>query len=86
MNALEIPDYPDKPYFKEEVELFGKIFSLEFELLESVGYRVLHIYDEQEKSLALGIRMVPNWPLFQHENISFIWFNNKLLAYAAKTI
>ena len=81
MQVLEIPVNTDLPHSKAEFELFGQSFIFQFEFLEKENYRVLHIYDSEEKPLALGIRLITKWALFRHKNIELIMLNDSLLAY-----
>jgi hypothetical protein len=81
MHALEIPLYHDIPHYQAEMELFGHSFIFEFEVLEREAYMVLHVYDPSAQPLALGIRLIPRWPLFRHKNIELMMLENTLIAY-----
>jgi hypothetical protein len=81
MHVLEITLYHDIPHYQAEMELFGHSFIFEFEWLAKEAYRVLHVYDPSEQPLALGIRLIPRWPLFRHKNIEMMMLNDTLIAY-----
>ena len=75
MSMLEIPLASDSPHFTQEHQLFGQSYNLEFEWIEGERFWVLHIYDECEQPLALGIRLICKWPLFiRHERERAIIF------------
>jgi hypothetical protein len=79
---LEILLNFDNQYFKLETTLFGQIFNLEFEKIERENFWVMHVYDAEEEPLALGIRLVPRWPLFSHKGVSFMLLDDtRLVAY-----
>ncbi|MGH7249619.1 MAG: phage baseplate plug family protein [Minisyncoccia bacterium] len=40
--------------------------SLEFEWIESRGFWMLHIADENPQPLALGLMLQPDWPIYTH--------------------
>ena len=82
MTILEIPLNVNHPHHKQEIELFGHTFNLEFEFFDNENFWVMHIYDEQKKALALGIKLIPNWPLFKYKNITFVMLGDShLVAY-----
>lgn len=66
MEAVEIPISSEGPYFSQENHVFGLTYNLEFEWIERGQFWVMHIYDEAEQPIALGLRLMVNWPLFIH--------------------
>lgn len=81
---LEILLNFNNPYFSLETTLFGQSFKLEFEKIEREKYWVMHVYDAQEQPLALGIKLIQRWPLFNFKNISFMMLeDSRLVAYEA---
>lgn len=70
MNIVEIPITSDASHFVQEHSIFGNTFFLEFEWIERMGFWMLHISDGQEKTLASGIRLNPDWPLYTHHEAS----------------
>ncbi len=66
MEAVEIPISSDAPYFSQENQFFGQTYTIEFEWVERGQFWVLHLYDEVEQPLALGIKLMVDWPLFVH--------------------
>jgi hypothetical protein len=64
MEAVEIPISSDAPYFSQENQLFSHTYTLEFEWIERGQFWVMHLYDEVEQAIALGIKLMVDWPLF----------------------
>jgi hypothetical protein len=84
MTALEIPLRLQFSNYKQEIELFGITFNLELEFLEHQNFWILHIYDQEEKPLALGVKLISNWPLFKYKGITFVLLgDSSLTAYKA---
>jgi hypothetical protein len=80
MEVLEIPINFNYSHQRQEINLFGITFNLEFEFLEHQNSWILHIYDQEERPLALGVKLISNWPLFKHKNITFVMHGNSLMA------
>lgn len=74
MSMLEIRIASSEPYFSQENQIFGHSYNLAFEWIERENFWALHIYDEVEKPIALGIRLIANWPLFMHREASTTFF------------
>ena len=68
MDAVEIPISSDAPYFSQENQLFSHTYTLEFEWIERGQFWVMHLYDEVEQAIALGIKLMVDWPLFVHHH------------------
>ncbi len=68
MSWLEIPLSSDGPHFVQENHLFGCSYNLEFEWIERESFWVLHIHDANEQPIVLGIKLIPEWPLFVHSS------------------
>ncbi len=66
MDAVEIPISSDAPYFSQENQLFSHTYTLEFECIERGQFWVIHLDDEVEQPIALGIKLMVDWPLFVH--------------------
>ena len=66
MIWLEIPLSSDAPHFSQENQLFGRSYNFEFEWIEREGFWVWHIYDASEQPIALGVRLIAEWPLLVH--------------------
>ena len=79
MKVIEIPFNLQFSHQKQEINLFGITFNLGLEFLEHQSFWILHIYDQEEKPLALGIKLISNWPLFKHKGITFIMLGNFVL-------
>ena len=74
MSMLEIPIASSEPYFSQENHIFGKSYNFTFEWIERENFWALHLYDEVERPVALGIRLIANWPLFRHREVSTTFF------------
>ena len=66
MSWLEIPLSSDAPHFSQENQLFGRSYNFEFEWIERESFWAWHIYDANEQPIALGIKLIAEWPLFVH--------------------
>ena len=69
MAMLEIPLSSDAPHFSQEHQIFGHIYTLEFEWIEREQYWTLHLYGEDETPIALGLRVNTDWPIFCDQNL-----------------
>ena len=71
---LELPISSDAPHFSQEHLIFGRHYVIEFEWIEREDYWVMHFYDASEQPIALGLRVMPNWPIFVEKGagIAFI--------------
>jgi hypothetical protein len=63
---LKIPIASTDPHFTQENEIFGHSFSLEFEWIERENFWLLHIFDNHQAPLALGLKIQVDWPLYVH--------------------
>jgi hypothetical protein len=61
---LEMTIASDAPHFSQEHRFFGHGYLLEFKWLERETMWVMHLYDDREEPLALGLRLSTNWPIF----------------------
>jgi hypothetical protein len=61
---LEMNITSDNPHFSQEHRLFGRGYLLEFAWIEEEKMWVMHLYDDREEPLALGLRVSTNWPIF----------------------
>lgn len=78
---IEIPFTSAAPHFSQEHVIFGRHYLLEFQWIEREGYWVMHLYDAAEKPLALGLRMMVDWPIYQTlKGISFFLLRTTPLA------
>ena len=70
---LEIAISSAASHFSQEHHIFGHNYILEFAWIEREAYWVMHIYDANEKPIALGLRLVYGWPLYvdRFKNIAF---------------
>jgi len=71
---LELPISSDATHFSQEHMVFGQHYLVEFEWIEREDYWVAHLYDASENPIALGLRLMPNWPIFidQKTGITFL--------------
>jgi hypothetical protein len=60
---VELAISSDAPHFSQEHRLFGVSYTLEFEWVEREGYWVLHLFDAAEQPVALGLRLMAEWPI-----------------------
>jgi hypothetical protein len=87
MKTLEIPISSSAPHFSQEHQIFDRHYNLEFEWIEREGYWILHLYDASEQPIALGLKILENWPLFKHEEIYFMLLQkNPTAVLNAKTL
>lgn len=56
-------------HFSQENMVFGQSLIFEFEWMESIKAWVLHVLDQNQNPLKLGIKMLPSWPLFKSSNV-----------------
>lgn len=61
---VEIPISSVSPHFTQETNLFGQSYLLEFEWIENGGFWNLHLYDAEEKPLALGLKLACAAPVY----------------------
>ncbi len=61
---LEIAFSSAASHFSQEHLLFGRPYILEFQWLERESYWVMHIYNGLENPQALGLKIMPNWPIY----------------------
>jgi len=66
MTAFEIPIASNASHFVQENEIAKKSFFFEFEWIERGEFWLLHIADGQEKPLASGITLRPEWPFYSY--------------------
>jgi len=66
MSTIEIPIASAESGFEQENEAFGQNFIFEFEWIELEAFWMLHIFDDHQTPLALGIKLQPDWPLYVH--------------------
>jgi hypothetical protein len=66
VKVLEIPIASSAAHFVQENQIFRKSFFLEFEWIEREKFWSLHIFQEERQALSLGIKLLPNWPLYSH--------------------
>lgn len=69
MRAVEIPIKTQEPHFSQEHDIFGRNYYLEFEWIESEQFWLLHLGYSSTKPLNVGIRLQPNWPLYQNQSV-----------------
>jgi hypothetical protein len=67
VSMLEIPTQPGIPHCTQQTELDGKSYTLEFEFIESEGFWMLHIGDQDGNPLVCGIKLVADWPLLRRD-------------------
>lgn len=70
MIVSEMPIASNAAHFVQENEIAKKSFFFEFEWIEEAKLWLLHISDAQEKPLASGITLRPDWPLFRYYGAS----------------
>jgi hypothetical protein len=62
---VEIPLTSSAPHFSQEHQLFGRLYTLEFEWIEREHYWVLHLYDASGSPIALGLKIKLDGPIFE---------------------
>lgn len=78
MSTVTIPLASNTAHFSQENELFGQTFNLEFEWVErGGGFWMLHISDAQGVPIALGVKLQPDWPLFNTQKMVLLLVPNK---------
>lgn len=63
MAVLVIPTAPSVPYSSSKVRLEGRDFVLQVAWNQRQGRWSLSILDEESTPLAMGLKVVTNWPL-----------------------
>ncbi|MCA9508574.1 MAG: hypothetical protein KC505_09150 [Myxococcales bacterium] len=66
MVVLEIPLSSTDPHFEQKNEIFGQSFIFEFEWIEKENTWLLHIFDDTNYPLVLGLKLQPQWPLYTY--------------------
>jgi|SRR5580658_2863712 hypothetical protein len=61
---LEIPISSDSSHFSQEHILFGQSYLLEFEWIEREKFWNFHLFNGQERPIALGLKLTPGWPIY----------------------
>lgn len=64
-DPIEIPISEDTPLYSERIGLDGRDFLFEFDWNDREGRWYLSIRGVDETPLALGIKVVANWPLLR---------------------
>lgn len=64
-TAVTIPTALDTPLYSQRTTLDGKEYLLKFDYSEREDRWFLSLYDVDETPLALGIKVIPNWPLLR---------------------
>lgn len=70
MNVIEIPIASATPHFVQDNEVFGRVFHLEFEWIESQGFWMLHVAGESHQPLTFGTKLQPEWPIYIHQVVN----------------
>lgn len=65
MAVVLIPTTPGAPYHTQKTRLDGRDYVLQFAWNEREARWYLSLFDEEEQPLALGIKLVANWPLLR---------------------
>jgi hypothetical protein len=65
--ALVIPMRTDLHHYSQQTELEGRTYTFEFEWIKRDKFWTLHIGDENGDPLALGIKLVTDWPLLRRD-------------------
>jgi hypothetical protein len=66
MATLLIPTSPGVAYFTQKTRFEGRDFILKFAYNSREERYYLHIFDEQEEPILMGLKLVANWPLLRH--------------------
>ncbi len=74
MNAVEIPISCDAAHFSQEHLIFGRTYTLEFEWIERECYWVMHLLDHHEEPIALGLKVMADWPFFIDRETRTVFF------------
>ena len=64
MSNIEIPIALSESHFEQENEVFGQNFTYEFEWIELEAFWMLHIFDDHQTPLAVGVKLQPDCPLY----------------------
>ena len=63
---IEISISSAAAHFSQENNVFGLSFSLEFEWIERESFWMLHLYNDNQEPLVLGIKVQTDWPLYAY--------------------
>lgn len=58
------------PAFSQRVNLDDREYELEFQWLNRLGYFVLNIFDNEQKAIAVGVKLQKDWPLLCRAKLS----------------
>ena len=64
----ELPISSDAPHFSQEHLISGRHYVIEFEWIEREQYWVMHLFSDREEAMALGLKVMLNWPIFVDQN------------------
>jgi hypothetical protein len=71
---VEIPLTSSAPHFSQEHQLFGRLYTLEFESIEQENYWVLHLYDASGGPIAFGLKIKLDGPIFKDRATNLMLF------------
>jgi Domain of unknown function (DUF6983) len=74
---VELPISSSAAHFSQEYQIFNRYYTLEFCWIENEGYWVLHVYDEREQPIALGMRLIAEWPIAVEDGLTLLMLKKK---------
>ncbi len=77
MKVVEIPISCNAPHFSQEHVIFERSYNIEFEWIERERFWAIHLFDHKEEPMALGLRVIPNWPLFTRDGSTVFYLLGK---------
>ncbi len=72
MKVIEIPISSPAAHFVQENDIFGQGYLLEFEWIEREAFWMLHIANDRDQAVALGLSLIRDWPLYIYGNSPFV--------------
>jgi hypothetical protein len=66
--VLKVPIASVESHFTQENDIFGHSFILELEWIEGESFWLLHIFDNHQEPLALGLKVQADGPLYVHHH------------------
>lgn len=65
MAVLRIPTTPSLPHYRQETELDGSVYQLDFDWNAREAAWYLSLSDISGTLIVAGVKLVPNWPLLR---------------------
>lgn len=72
MKVIEIAISSPVAHFMQENDIFGQSYLLEFEWIEREAFWMLHLANSKGQPAALGLKPLPDWPLYIYTDRPFV--------------